>query len=184
VRIYTRTGDDGTTGLFGGARVHKHDVRVEAYGAIDELSCFVGVARSLEPPGDLDEILADMQRDLFAIGAELACAPGAEARLRIALVGPADTTRLEGLLDRLESELEPLRAFVLPGGSALAAALHACRAVARRAERRVSALGEEPGPAPVRPEVLAYLNRLSDLLFVLARAANRRAGRADVPSRA
>jgi cob(I)alamin adenosyltransferase len=172
VRIYTGTGDQGKTGLFGGARVDKDDPRVEAYGAIDELNACIGVAASHLQAGTLTESLAAIQSDLFTLGAELGCVPGKEDRLGLALLGNADTKRLEALIDDNESRLTPLKTFILPGGSAVASFLHQARTVCRRAERRVVAAGRQ---SPVRPELLVYLNRLSDLLFVLAREANRQA---------
>jgi cob(I)alamin adenosyltransferase len=173
VRIYTGTGDQGTTGLFGGGRVEKDDARVEAYGAVDELNACIGVAAAHLEPGPLTDELAAIQADLFRLGAELACAPGKEDKLGLALVSADDAKRLEGLIDDIETRLQPLKTFVLPGGTRAAAFLHQARTVCRRAERRVIA---SRAKSPVRAEVLVYLNRLSDLLFVLAREANREAG--------
>jgi cob(I)alamin adenosyltransferase len=172
VRIYTGTGDQGTTGLFGGGRVSKDDPRVEAYGAVDELNACLGVAASHLPPGALTERLAEIQGDLFTVGAELGCVPGKEDRLKLVLIGAGDARRLETLIDEVEARLAPLKTFILPGGSPAAAFLHQARTVCRRAERRVIA---SQATAPVRAEILVYLNRLSDLLFVLARDANREA---------
>lgn len=169
-KIYTKTGDAGQTGLVGGTRVPKSDARVEAYGDVDELSSALGLARALLEDADLDGVLAQVQRDLVAAGAELATPSGASGPK--ASVAPAAIERLEGTIDLWESELPRLDRFVLPGGTRGAAALHVARAVCRRAERRALAV---PGGAP--PLVLAYLNRLSDLLFVAARIANARAGR-------
>jgi len=181
-RIYTRTGDDGTTGLGDGSRRPKHDLRVEAFGAVDEANCAIGLARletaAAEDPllKSIEATLARAQNDLFDLGADL-CAP-AEAgakdqRLRVA---PLQVERLERDIDALNAELAPLRSFVLPGGTRAAAALHQARVVCRRAERRMTALAavETVGAA-----ALAYVNRLSDYLFVAARIANDR-GRADV----
>ncbi len=181
MKIYTRTGDAGETGLFGGARVDKDDARVEAYGTVDELNSCIGVARSLGVSPTTDECLLHIQSDLFTVGAELACAPGKEQKLRMVLVSEADIERLELWIDRSEAPLEPLANFVLPGGSAAAAELHRARTVCRRAERRTLSAGRS---APVRPLTVIYLNRLSDLLFVLARFENHRAGTVDVPWRA
>lgn len=178
MKIYTRTGDSGTTGLFGGARVEKDTERVEAYGSVDELNACLGVARALAGPGELERSLEGIQSDLFTLGAELGCVPGKEARLGMPLIAAADATRLEGLIDAAEANLEPLKTFILPGGSPLAASLHVARTVCRRAERRVITARRT---GPVRDEVVHYLNRLSDLLFVLAREANRHSGVRDTP---
>lgn len=172
MRIYTGTGDQGTTGLFGGARVDKNDPRVEAYGAVDELNATLGVAIAHLEPGPLGERLSEIQGDLFTLGAELGCVPGKEDRLGLALIGAPDAKRLEALIDEAEGRLTPLKTFVLPGGTRAAAFLHQARTVCRRAERRVIAAR---ALSPVRDEILVYLNRLSDLLFVLARDANREA---------
>jgi len=174
VRIYTGTGDQGTTGLFGGARVEKDDARVEAYGAVDELNACLGVAAAHLEPGPLTDNLAAIQGDLFTLGAELGCVPGKEDRLGLTLISAADAHRLEGLIDELETHLAPLKTFILPDGTPAAAFLHQARTVCRRAERRVVAAGRQ---TPIRAEVLIYLNRLSDLLFVIAREANRLAAR-------
>jgi cob(I)alamin adenosyltransferase len=177
VKIYTKTGDDGTTGLFGGGRVAKSSLRVEAYGTCDELNSILGVARAGGLAKEIDGVLAHVQVDLFTVGAELACVPGKEGKLGMDLVGDADAERLEKAIDEAESHLEPLKTFILPGGTPQAAALHHARTVCRRAERAVLALED----APARKEVVVYLNRLSDLLFVLARLANRLAMVSDVP---
>jgi cob(I)alamin adenosyltransferase len=178
MKIYTRTGDDGTTGLFGGARVSKTDARVEAYGTIDETNAAIGLARASTVPPEIDAVLADLQRDLFTLGAELACAPGREGKLTMSLLDATDVERLERAIDAAELGLPELRAFVLPGGSAAAAALHLARCIARRAERAIVLAGRE---TPIRREIVVYVNRLSDLLFTLARRANHLAGVADVP---
>jgi cob(I)alamin adenosyltransferase len=170
VRIYTGTGDQGTTGLFGGGRVQKDDARVEAYGAVDELNASIGVAIAHLEPGPLTERLAEIQGDLFTLGAELACVPGKENRLGLTLIAAADSRRLESIIDEVELGLSALKTFILPGGSPAASFLHQARTVCRRAERRVLT---SRTTAEVRPEILVYLNRLSDLLFVLAREANR-----------
>lgn len=177
MRLYTKTGDDGTTGLFGGTRVGKDHDRVEAYGTVDELNAVLGLVRATEPPRELDEILEAVQNDLFAVGAELACAPGREARLACRPVDGPEIAALEAAIDRAEDALPALRNFVLPGGSATAAALHHARTVCRRAERRVLRAGRAEH---LRSELVVYLNRLSDLLFALARRANQLAGRPDV----
>lgn len=178
MKLYTKTGDAGDTGLFGGARVSKASDRVAAYGTLDELNAFVGVARAHGLPGDVDAVLARVQSDLFTLGAELATVPGKEDRVGIALLGDADVARLEAAIDASEATVEPLKTFVLPGGTAGAAALHVARTVCRRAERDAVALAASE---PLRPLVVVYLNRLSDLLFSLARSVNRAAGVADVP---
>ena len=175
MKIYTRTGDSGDTSLFDGTRVKKHDARVDAYGEIDELNAVLGVARAsgrdaLGPT--IDDALVVIQRDLFALGAQLADpADKIAARVTKAALGDADIERLEQLIDRLEADLAPLRRFILAGGVQAAATLHVARAVCRRAERRMVAL--QP---PVDGVLLRYVNRLSDLLFVMARAVNHRAG--------
>lgn len=177
MKIYTRTGDDGTTGLFGGDRVRKTDGRVEAYGTVDELNTTLGVARAAGAAA-LDAALERVQVELFVLGSELACAPGKEHKLRMELVGEPHIARLEAEIDELQATLPPLKSFILPGGSPVAAALHHARSVSRRAERRALTTSHD---APVRDELLRYLNRLSDWLFVLARAANLQAGREDIP---
>ncbi|MCE8032500.1 MAG: cob(I)yrinic acid a,c-diamide adenosyltransferase [Halomonas sp.] len=167
-RIYTRTGDKGDTGLGDGSRVAKHDLRVEAFGTVDETNAVIGLAQ-LHATGELRDILATVQNDLFDVGADL-CTPEQEAPeyppLRITA---GQVEYLEARIDACNAELDTLRSFILPGGTALAAHLHLARTVTRRAERLVTALMEEQ---PVNPEVLRYLNRLSDLLFVAARRAN------------
>jgi cob(I)alamin adenosyltransferase len=182
VKIYTRTGDAGETGLFDGTRVPKSDARVAAYGDVDELNAWLGLARSaLVADGDapaavaLSEILERLQRDLFALGARLADPRHKIAgRVTKAAIEPDDITRLEHWIDSLEQELPPLRRFILPGGSRAGATLHVARTVCRRAERSMVAL------ADVKPELLTYINRVSDLLFVMARAANHRQGTVEI----
>jgi len=179
VKLYTKGGDGGDTGLFGGPRVPKDDVRVRAYGEVDELNAQLGFVLTVDP-GDFERALLEtVQRDLFTIGAELAAPdPASVAKgLPDPLLGPRETEALERAIDRHDASLPGLRSFILPGGGAKAAALHVTRTVCRRAERAVVALA---GQAPVSPAILAYLNRLSDLLFVLARAANARAGHPDI----
>ena len=177
MKLYTKTGDDGTTGLFGGGRVKKASLRVEAYGTVDELNATLGVARATSLESVTDGVLAQVQVDLFTLGAELACVPGKEAKMSMKLLEAADAERLEQAIDAAEVGLPPLKTFVLPGGSAQAAALHLSRTVARRAERAVLMLDD----TPARSEIVIYLNRLSDLLFVLARKANHVASVEDVP---
>jgi cob(I)alamin adenosyltransferase len=178
MKIYTKTGDRGDTGLFGGVRVSKASERVAVYGDVDELNSALGVARAHGHDPPLDTLLQTIQAELFQVGAELATVPGKEDRLGIPFVGDAEIAVLERAIDAAESELEPLKTFVLPGGSPAAAALHLARCVCRRAERAAVGLGANE---PVRGEVVIYLNRLSDLLFVLARLANHRAKVPDVP---
>lgn len=177
MKIYTRTGDQGDTGLFGGGRVRKDDVRVEAYGTIDETNAAIGVARSHGAVASVQRILDELQSDLFTLGAELATVSGHEAKLGIELLGAADVARLEQAIDAAEEGLPPLKNFILPGGPPDVAALHLARTVARRAERRLLTLSERE---PVRRELLVYLNRLADLLFVLARRAQQENGGEDV----
>ena len=179
MKIYTRTGDAGETGLFGGARLPKDAARIEAYGTVDELNAVVGSARVALHDADLDLTLARVQAELFALGADLACTPGS-AGSGAAPLGAAEITVLEHEIDRWEEELTALRNFILPGGSAGAAALHVARTICRRAERRLVALARLEA---VGADALVYLNRLSDHLFVAARLANRRAGCEDVPWR-
>jgi cob(I)alamin adenosyltransferase len=172
VKIYTRTGDSGDTSLFDGTRVRKSDPRVAAYGDVDELNAWLGFVRASAVGDDLSEMIVRIQRDLFALGARLADPAHRIAdRVTKAAVVPGDISRLEGWIDRLESELPPLRRFLLPGGSAAGALLHVARTTCRRAERAIVLLDQDS----IEPDVLVYVNRLSDLLFVMARAVNRRA---------
>ena len=173
-RIYTRTGDDGTTGLIGGKRVSKDDLRIEAYGSVDELNSVLGMVRSYDPPEEVQEILGRVQDDLFTIGAQLATTPDAAGTARPSFAAlTADAVRvLEGWIDRCQGELPPLGQFILPGGIVPGALLHLARTVARRSERCCVRLAHADA---VAPGVLSYLNRLSDLLFVLARFVNARA---------
>ena len=172
MKIYTRTGDAGETSLFDGTRVSKSDARVDAYGEVDELNAWLGLARASRLDADLDEALVRIERDLFAFGAQLADPADKIAdRVTKAALEDDDVVRLEQLIDRLEAELPPLRRFILAGGSPAGAALHVARTVCRRAERRIVSL--EPRVDAV---LLRYVNRLSDLLFVLARVVNYRAG--------
>ena len=179
-KIYTRTGDDGTTALGSGRRVAKYDLRVEAYGTLDETNAAIGIARlhTCETLQALDAILARIQNDLFDLGADL-CFPDEtkDARGRLS-VTDAQVERLEGEIDELNKELQPLRSFVLPGGSAAASYLHLARTISRRAERLMVALAARQGERVGEP-LLRYVNRLSDFLFVAARYANDR-GKADV----
>lgn len=174
--IYTRTGDKGETSVIGG-RVGKDDVRVEAYGTIDELNCFVGQARSLmdgENFADVREQLLEIQHELFDCGSDLAFVNISETKYK---VKSEMIQRLEGWIDSLQDENPKLERFILPGGSQLASVVHVCRTVCRRAERRSVTLGRS---ADINPEAVIYLNRLSDYFFALARVANTRTGIADV----
>jgi len=202
MKIYTKTGDKGDTGLFGGGRVPKNHLRVEAYGDVDEVNSFLGMARSIEAVPRIDDILLPIQRDLFAIGALLATPDRDKMRehLEKARIDDDRIAELERAIDDADAELEPLRSFIVPGGSLKAASLHVARTVCRRAERRVVKLtrlenvliahdspntkardGVESGEIPAIPAIVViYLNRLSDLLFTLARVANARAGISEV----
>jgi cob(I)alamin adenosyltransferase len=179
MKIYTKTGDAGDTGLFGGGRVQKDDPRVEAYGDVDELNAVLGMARAVEPMPRIDEVLVPIQRDLFSIGALLAT-PDLQKmhdHLEKARIDADRIAELERAIDECDRELEPLRAFIIPGGSRKGAALHVARTVCRRAERRVVRLQHE---VKIPELVVIYLNRLSDLLFTLARVANVRTGAGEV----
>lgn len=179
MKIYTKTGDDGETGLFGGGRVRKDDPRIEAYGTVDELNAALGVARAQQPPAEIDAVLAELQSDLFTVGAELAT-PDPVGR-KVPTITAAQVSRLETAIDRFEATLAPLRQFILPGGTGAAAALHFARTVCRRAERRLVTAMNQVEDDPIAPRLLIYLNRVGDLLFVLARAANAAAGEAEIP---
>jgi cob(I)alamin adenosyltransferase len=181
-KIYTRRGDDGSTGLFGGPRVRKDDLRVAAYGDVDELNSALGLAREeiLKEP-DLLAFVDALQSELFTLGAELATPDAASAPKEVPRITAAHVTRLEREIDRLTAGLPEMKNFILPGGSRAGAALHLCRTVCRRAERKVVSLAEG---SQVSTEALSYLNRLSDLLFVMARAANLRAGGREIPWKA
>lgn len=178
MRVYTRTGDAGETGLLGPTRVRKNDLRIEVVGSLDELNACLGLAAAAVSDEWVRERLAGLQRELFAIGAELADVrpAGDRATARTGSLSGEAVAGLEATIDRAESELPPLGRFILPGGTEAGTRLHLARSVCRRAERRVVALA---GQESVPPAVLAYLNRLSDLLFVLARLVNHRAGVAE-----
>jgi cob(I)alamin adenosyltransferase len=177
MKIYTKTGDSGQTGLFAGPRVAKDDLRIEAYGAVDELNSFLGVSRAAGLPPEIDRIVERLQHALFSLGAELATPNPVETGT--AFVNEAQLHWLEHTIDEQDEQLPPLKQFILPGGTASASALHVARSVCRRAERRVVSLQRQMGEETVSGP-LQYLNRLGDLLFVLARRANSLAGREDV----
>jgi cob(I)alamin adenosyltransferase len=179
MKIYTRTGDSGETGLFGGGRVSKHHLRVAAYGDVDELNSCLGLVRATEPRDFHDRLFEEIQRDLFSIGGHLATPDPEKVQkaLEKATLSEARVVAFERAIDAADATLAPLQAFVLPGGSPKAAVLHVARTVCRRAERSVVALAH----AEAVPELfLVYLNRLSDLLFTLARVANAESGQGDV----
>ena len=179
MRIYTRTGDQGETSLRGGERVRKSLLRVGAYGAIDELNACLGLACVALTDAETADLLVQIQRDLFALGAQVADPRVGETSPPEKMAFPqAKVNALEAAIDRAEATLPPLKSFLLQGGCEAGARLHYARTVCRRAERRLVTLAEQE---PVLPVILAYLNRLSDLLFVLARLANHRAGRAEIP---
>ncbi|MBH24272.1 MAG: ATP:cob(I)alamin adenosyltransferase [Myxococcales bacterium] len=178
MKVYTRTGDDGTTGLFGGGRVSKSHLRVQAYGTVDELNSVLGVARACHKDDEMERILDQLQHDLFVVGADMATPlrPGGD-KPHVQRVQPEAAEALEGIIDRCDDDLEELRNFILPGGTMQAAQLHLARTVCRRAERLAVALSQSE---PINEEAVVYLNRLSDLLFVLGRWANARAGEPEV----
>jgi cob(I)alamin adenosyltransferase len=178
-KIYTRRGDDGSTGLFGGPRVRKDDLRVAAYGDVDELNSALGVAREeLLAQPDLLALVDSLQGELFTLGAELATPEAESAPKQVPRIQPPHVERLEREIDRLTATVPEMKNFILPGGSRPGSALHLCRTVCRRAERKVVTLAET---SLVSPVALAYVNRLSDLLFVMARAANLRSGGREIP---
>lgn len=167
-KVYTKTGDTGQTSLVGGARVSKANLRVDAYGDVDELNSVIGLVRVRIDDAEIDEVLGVIQNDLFTLGADLA----SPSEIEVPRIGESFIARLEELADRFLAELEPLKEFILPGGSDVGATLHFARTVARRGERRVVELSESE---EINSQTIVYLNRLSDLLFVLARVANHRA---------
>ena len=180
MKIYTRTGDDGSTGLFGGDRVRKSDARIECYGTVDELNAALGVARvaaSGDVGGGIGEMIARVQHELFVIGSHLATPEDSPSTRSLPLLDETMVGRLEMEIDAAEAEVEPLRNFILPGGCELAARLHFARTVCRRAER---VLVDFAMDRPIAGMIVTYMNRLSDWLFVVARLANKRAGVADI----
>lgn len=177
MKIYTRTGDSGSTGLFGGPRVSKDDARIEAYGTVDELNAALGIARASGLSKVIDQELMQIQNELFAMGAELATPDPEGQGTRV--LGPVHIHRIEQWIDRHEDQLPPLRSFILPAGNQTACHLHLARGICRRAERRVITLGRQSG-VTVSADLVIYLNRLSDLLFVLSRAVNQESGTEEV----
>jgi cob(I)alamin adenosyltransferase len=183
MKLYTRTGDDGTTGLFSGARVSKDHPRIEAYGTVDELNAVLGLVlcacdRSHAFEGRLHAVVSAMQSRLFDIGADLATPEGAKQQARIHRIDDADVAEAEGWIDEFDGPNPPLRTFIMPAGTELSARLHVARTVCRRAERAIISLGSIE---PVGDPLLRYMNRLSDLFFAMARRANHERGHADVP---
>ncbi|HEY2412361.1 MAG TPA: cob(I)yrinic acid a,c-diamide adenosyltransferase [Pirellulaceae bacterium] len=172
MKIYTKTGDAGETGLFAGARVRKDDVRIEAYGTVDELNAAIGLARSERLSPEIEQTLERVQSELFSVGAELATPD--PAKHGMALIGDAQTRKLEAAIDHLEGGLPPLKQFILPAGSRGGALLHLARGICRRAERRVVTLANTPDTT-ISTALITYLNRLGDYLFVAARFANQEA---------
>ena len=170
MKIYTKTGDDGTTGLFGGGRVPKDSARIEAYGTVDELNSVIGLAVSASSIDWLDDLLQHIQQQLFVLGADLATPLDARSNYPIPRIDETDVKKLERAIDEQDNQLPPLKQFILPGGSVLAAHLHHARTVCRRAERLLVSLSQEQ---EIGKSDIIYLNRLSDLLFVLARRANQ-----------
>lgn len=180
MKIYTKTGDKGETSLFGGKRVKKDNPRIEAYGNADELNSCIGVVRSFAPPSEIDAVLAEIQNDLFVLGADLAT-PGGGVKTDVQRIGPGDVVRLERHIDRIDELLPELRSFIVPGGSQVASFLHLARTICRRCERGVVVLSHEDRSSE---STIVYLNRLSDLLFVLARYSNKLSERPDIPWKA
>jgi cob(I)alamin adenosyltransferase len=177
MKIYTKAGDNGNTRLFDGTPVRKNDLRVEAYGAVDELNAFIGAAGAFLQDSELKGLLADIQRDLFSVGAQLAD-PQQHGKRQKSKLDPSRVNGLEQTIDRFETELPPLRQFILAGGVPAGALLHVARTVCRRAERQVVGLADR---AEIDPITIEYLNRLSDFLFVLARLVNDRQGQQEIP---
>ena len=175
-RIYTRTGDKGETGLVGGSRVSKDSLRVDAYGSVDELNSVLGIARAFLKDRELDDLLAELQKDLFVVGADLASTGEGQQR-NVPRITAETITSMEQTIDKFEAELSPLKAFILPGGGVAGSLLHNARTVARRAERRVVTLSKAEA---INERMVPYMNRLSDLLFVMARVANHRENKGDI----
>lgn len=180
LRIYTKTGDDGTTGLFGGTRVSKDHLRIHAYGTVDELNSVIGIALTTSMPDDVREQLEAISSELFTVGADLATPLDPPPAYDIPRIGQEHISWLEGRIDAFDAELQPLKNFILPGGTPAAAQLHLARTVCRRAERITVSLAEHDN---IGEHVIRYLNRLSDYLFTVARVVNHRAGVQDTPWR-
>jgi len=178
-RIYTKTGDKGTTALIGGTRVLKSNIRIEAYGTVDELNSYIGLCSDLIQGSAAVPVLKEIQDRLFTIGSSLACDPEKETKLKIPDLKEEDINLLEQEIDKMNAELEPMKFFILPGGSVAVSTLHIARCVCRRAERTTIGLQESGGE--VEPLVIKYLNRLSDYLFVLARYTGHSTGVAEIP---
>ncbi|HTY35571.1 MAG TPA: cob(I)yrinic acid a,c-diamide adenosyltransferase [Bacteroidota bacterium] len=177
MKIYTTTGDQGETSLFGGRRVPKDALRIEAYGTVDELNSALGVARAAKPPREIDDILRRLQSDLFVLGADLATPPDKQNGI-VERIHQGHINSIEQMIDSIEPNLAPLSSFILPGGSPLAAQLHLARTICRRAERFVVKLSRDER---IDPSCVVYLNRVSDLLFVVARQANKLDGIEETP---
>lgn len=175
-RIYTRTGDKGETGLVGGARVSKDSLRVDAYGSVDELNSVLGITRAFLKDRELDALLAELQKDLFVVGADLA-STGDHKQRDVPRITAEKIASMEKTIDKFEAELSPLKAFILPGGGVAGSLLHNARTVARRAERRIVTLSKAEA---MNEQMVPYMNRLSDLLFVVARVANHRENKRDI----
>lgn len=169
MKIYTRTGDDGSTSLFAGGRVGKDDARVEAYGTVDELNSVLGIVRAFSKNDEVSEIIIEIQNLLFTLGADLATPLDVE-NVKIKRISKENVDNIERLIDKIDEKLEPLRSFILPGGTLVASFLHLARSVCRRAERKIVYLSRKE---KINPEIIPFVNRLSDLLFVLARYANK-----------
>lgn len=178
MKIYTKTGDDGTTGLFGGGRVRKSDARIECYGTVDELNAALGVAKVVAGEDEIGQAISRVQNELFVVGSHLSTPEDSPSTRSLPVLDDAMIGRLEMEIDSAEAELPALRNFILPGGGELGARLHFARTVCRRAER---VLVDFSMDRPVSGTILTYMNRLSDWLFVMARLANKRAGVADIP---
>lgn len=177
MKIYTRKGDKGTTGLIGGTRLPKHHLRIEAYGTVDELNSYLGLVRDLYPEREIEQEILVIQDRLFTLGSHLASDPE-KSRMKLPEIHASDVELLEKAIDRMDAQVPPLTQFVLPGGHPTVSHTHIARCVCRRAERLVAALSEE---APVETEILMYLNRLSDYLFQLARYFSHKLGAIESP---
>lgn len=178
MKIYTKTGDDGTSGLIGGNRVMKNDIRLEAYGSVDELNSWIGLIRSMVTDSSVSELLLRIQNTLFAIGSKLATGENGQEFTNHIRIDDAETVMIEKAMDEYESKLQPIRNFILPGGSPLTGYCHIARTVCRRAERRIIQLS---GETPVEPGIVRYINRLSDYLFMLARKLSADSGVKEIP---